>query len=245
MGFLNNLFGKKEFETNNTLGFLNPTETVGLDDYKISLDKVTVNLTKSTGIQFDNLKSKVKLVIDYSGSMDNLYRNGTVQQVITKLLPLALKFDDDGELECFLFSNGYCEVKSCNAQNYTNYVNNIIYNANFSMGGTEYSPVLNAIHNADTKNIPTFTIFITDGDNYDKSETDAIIRKISIDNGFIMFVGIGNDNFSYLNKLDNLSGRPIDNTGFVKFSDIGKVDETTLYNKLLKEYATWLKGNQR
>lgn len=237
MGILNNLFNKKE-------DIINKEDTLNnskLNEYKVSLNKVSVNLTKSTGIQFDNLKSKVKLAIDYSGSMYNLYTNGTVQRVITKLLPLALKFDDDGELECFLFSNGYKSIKNCNENNYCNYVKQVINSSRFSMGGTEYAPVLNAIHKEDTKSIPTFTIFITDGDNSDKVITNNIIREISTDNGFIMFIGIGNDNFEYLNKLDNLSDRPIDNTGFVKFSDINDVDENTLYTKLLTEYASWLK----
>lgn len=233
MSILKNLFNKNKEETPDTPNTLN--------EYKFSLEKVSVNLTKSTGVSFDGLKSKVKLVLDYSGSMYDLYKDETVQEVITKLLPLALKFDDDGELECYLFSDGYKEIEPCTESNYADYVDNIAVKSGFSMDGTEYAPVLRAIHIRDTKNIPTFTIFITDGDNSDKPYTDVIIRDISTDNGFIMFVGIGNSRFDYLERLDNLSGRPVDNTGFVKFSDISSVSETELYTKLLTEYSSWLK----
>lgn len=233
MSILKNLFNKNKEETPDTPNTLN--------EYKFSLEKVSVNLTKSTGVSFDGLKSKVKLVLDYSGSMCGLYNDGTVQEVITKLLPLALKFDDDGELECYLFSDGYKEIEPCTESNYTDYVDKIALRSNYSMGGTEYAPVLTAIHSKDTKDIPTFTVFITDGDNSDKPYTDEIIRDISTDNGFIMFVGIGNSRFDYLERLDNLSGRPVDNTGFVKFSDISSVSETELYTKLLTEYSSWLK----
>lgn len=243
MGFLQNIFKKNE-EAKNTLGFMQsdiPAASIELDNYKVNLNKVTINLSKSTGVSFDNLKSKVKLVLDYSGSMRSLYNNGTVQRVITKLLPLAIKFDDDGELDCYLFSNGHKAIESCTEQNYVNYISSVVETSGFRMGGTEYASVLKTIHKEDTNKIPTFTIFITDGDNSDKSETDAIIRKISNDNGFVMFVGIGNDDFTYLSKLDNLAGRSVDNTGFIRFSDIDKVNETELYNKLLTEYASWLK----
>ena len=56
-----------------------------------------------------------------------------------------------------------------------------------------------------------------------------------------MFVGIGGAEFWYLRRLDTLDGRAVDNTGFVEFADIRNVDETTLYEKLLSEYASWLK----
>lgn len=241
MSIFKNLFNKSKGDDPYVSGSIEPHAASALDDYKVSLDKVTVNLTKSTGVSFDGLKSKVKLVLDYSASMYGLYNDGTVQEVITKLLPLALKFDDDGELECYLFSDGYKEIEPCTESNYTDYVDSIATESGFSMGGTEYAPVLRAIHSKDTKNIPTFTIFITDGDNSDKSASDDIVRKMSYDNGFVMFVGIGNSKFNYLEKLDNLSGRPVDNTGFVKFSDIDSVSESELYTKLLTEYASWLR----
>lgn len=235
MGIFQNIFSKP---TTSAPEVIHSEE---LEQYKINLNKTTINLTKSTGVQFDNLKSKVKLVLDYSGSMSDLYSIGTVQKVINKILPLALKFDDDGELDCYLFSNGCKTIQSCTEINYRNYVTNIVQKAGFRMGGTEYAPVLKKIHESDTKNIPTFTIFITDGDNSDKPETDNIVRAMSTDNGFVMFIGIGNDDFKYLSKLDNLSGRPIDNTGFTVFSNIRTVDENTLYTMLLTEYAAWLK----
>lgn len=215
-------------------------KTVDLDKYITTLDKVTIDLTKKTNIDFANLKSRVKLALDYSGSMNTMYNNGTVQNVINKLFPLALKFDDDGEMECYLYSNGYKEIKPCTMNNYDTYVSNVIKKSSFSMCGTEYAPVLKQIHKKVKNDIPDFVIFITDGDNFDKPETDSIIREMSTDNCFVMFVGIGNASFSYLEKLDNLTGRPIDNTGFVKFADIANINEEELYTKFLSEYSNWL-----
>lgn len=241
MSFIANLFKKNE-DTQSTNGFLSDnTPDTKLTEYKISLDKTVVNLQKSTGVSFDDLKSRVNLVLDYSGSMYDRYMNDTVQEVVTKILPLALKFDDNGELDCYLFSNSFKKVKGCTEHNYKNYVKDTIKPNGDDMGGTQYAPVLRDILSHDTTNIPTFTIFITDGDNSDPAMTDDVIRQYSTANGFIMFVGIGNSAFKYLRKLDTLDGRPIDNTGFVEFANIRNVDETTLYEKLLSEYASWLK----
>lgn len=243
MSLIKNLF-KKNKPAQPTNGFLSDdTPDAKLTEYKVSLNKTVVNLTKSTGVSFDKLKSRVNLVLDYSGSMCDLYKDGTVQEVITKVLPLALKFDDNGELDCYLFSDSFRKVRGCTESNYVNYVKKIIKPKGEEMGGTYYAPILSKIHADNSDKIPTFTIFITDGDNSDPAMTDDVIRQSSTDNGFIMFVGIGNAEFRYLRKLDTLDGRPVDNTGFVRFDDISRVDETTLYEKLLSEYASWLKNN--
>lgn len=243
MSLIKNLFKKNE-PAQPTNGFLSDnTPDAKLTEYKVSLNKTVVNLTKSTGVSFDKLKSRVNLVLDYSSSMCGLYIDGTVQEVITKILPLALKFDDNGELDCYLFSNNFRKVRGCTELNYANYIKKVIKPKCEEMGGTYYAPVLNKIHKNDSSKIPTFTIFLTDGDNSDPAMTDDIIRQSSTDNGFIMFVGIGNAEFRYLRRLDTLDGRPVDNTGFVRFDDISRVDETKLYEKLLSEYASWLKNN--
>ena len=54
-------------------------------------------------------------------------------------------------------------------------------------------------------------------------------------------LGIGNESFSYLRKLDNLSGRQSDNTGFTAVKDMNRMSDTELYNELLRQYVDWLK----
>ena len=91
--------------------------------------------------------------------------------------------------------------------------------------------------------MPTYLIFITDGDNFDKSKTDKIIKLMSKFPIFIQFVGIGNEDFKYLQKLDNLSGRKVDNANFAKINDLynsERISDKTLYERLLAEYPQWL-----
>lgn len=247
MSIFSNLFNSKS--QTKDLGAVSAPETphvISLEKSTVNLEKSIINLSKTAGYDFSALKSRVKLVLDYSGSMRHMYSSGKVQDVITRLLPLALKFDDDGDLDCYLFSNGYKKVIPCTKDNYKNYVDKELQETScFYMRGTEYAPVLNAIHKEVTAAIPDFVIFITDGDNSDKPETNDIIRKMSKDNCFVIFVGIGNENFEYLSKLDNLSGRPVDNTGFVKCADLERVSDEELYDCLLSEYASWLKGRKK
>lgn len=228
----------------------------------VNLSKCIVNLSKKADVDIGATKAQVVAVIDYSGSMDSLYRNGTVQGVINKLLPFGLTFDDNGEVEVFKFSNDYEQLKSLNINNYDDYV---IRNMKGHMGGTEYAPVLEEIKTqyidgsskkgllvlfkhknktltgADASVNPVFVIFITDGDNCDKSRTDNIIRELSHTNCFIQFIGVGNAAMDYLEKLDDLTGRDCDNTGFTRFADIASVSDSQLYEAILGDYAKWLK----
>lgn len=108
-------------------------------------------------------------------------------------------------------------------------------------GKKEDSSEKHTMTGADAAVNPVFVIFITDGDNYDKPQTDEIIRELSKEYCFIQFIGVGTDYMGYLEKLDDLSGRECDNTGFNRFTDIKNVSDTDLYEKVLEQFADWLK----
>lgn len=200
---------------------------------KINLNKEVVNKICLTKKPLVNLKAKVKLVLDYSGSMDDLYRNGSVQRVIEKVVPLALQFDDDGELEVYLFENGYRQIENCNIKNVFNYVKKSVRG---SMGGTSYAPVMKAITSDCKGDLPEYVIFITDGDNSDHDEATSVIKTASQKPIFWQFIGIGNSRFAYLESLDDMGGRYVDNADFFP---VKTMDDIT-YDKLLTEFPSWL-----
>lgn len=240
-------------------------DKVNLEKHVVSLSKCVVDLKKKNGFDLGNVRAKVVVALDYSGSMSSLYNNGTVQRTITRLVPLGLTFDDNGSIDMFLFQSDYRKTADLNLSNYENYVRNVINNAGYSMGGTNYAPVLKAIIEggsyyeggflgigAQRRSIeaivdngdPTFILFITDGENADRDESDRIIRKSSEMNVFIQFIGIGSSSFKYLKKLDDMPGRKQDNTGFSKMADLDRADDNALYTNVLEQFSAWLKGLQ-
>lgn len=112
---------------------------------KIDLRKKSViDLKKQSGIG-GRAKAQVVLVLDYSGSMGGLYRNGTVQDVVERILPFGLAFDDDGSVDTYIFDTHYNKITpSVTVQNLKGFVDNNI-TSKYSFGGTTYSPVLKAI----------------------------------------------------------------------------------------------------
>lgn len=224
------------------------TENV-LNTHKVNLDKSIVSLQKKSGIDLGAHKARVVVAMDYSGSMCSRFTDlgaadtNEVQRTLTKLFPFALKFDDNGVLDVWLFSDAKKRLTGMTTANYVSYVNTVAKRARMDMGGTKYAPAIKDIMNAlvDDSSTPVYVLFVTDGDNFDKSETDQAIRASADHNIFIQFIGIGENRFDYLQKLDNLSGRSCDNTGFCEFRSIADAADSEIYDALVAEYSQWLK----
>ena len=247
MGLFSKLFGGNKTEVKEKVQSTPVNTTASVIDMSKSaenLNNVLINMSKGSKIDMTKHVARVALAMDYSGSMDRLYYNGSVQNVIIRLLPIALKFDDNGELESWLFSNQEERLPAVNVNNYENYVQKVMMKARMSMGGTNYAPVLKDMvkyyKDIEPSSVPAFIIFITDGENFDKAETNKIIKELSNYNIFVQFIGIGNESFTYLKSLDNMEGRVHDNTGFTTVKDMNKMTDGELYTELLRQYKDWL-----
>ena len=207
-----------------------------------------------------NLKAQVVLVLDYSGSMDLLYKNGFVQRLIERLVPLAMQFDDNGEMELYMFENDIQKHKNnVTVKNVDNIIKREI-TGNYKFGGTEYAPAINKMVEdyctvKETKRSffsfgkketpvlskdPVYVIFITDGDNSDHKASEDAIKKASKNSIFFQFVGIGNASFKFLKSLDEMSDRYIDNANFFQANDLEKMTDDELYNAMLNEFPSWI-----
>ena len=66
------------------------------------LNNIILRLKEEKNIDLSRHCARVFVIMDRSGSMENLYLNGSVQMALTRLLPLALKFGNNRELEVYL-----------------------------------------------------------------------------------------------------------------------------------------------
>lgn len=210
------------------------TSTIDLKK-KINLAKEEVHSICLTKTPLNGLKVKVGLCIDYSGSMKSQYNSGKVQALLEKILPMAMEFDDDGSMEVWLFEDGYHRLPDVTLNNIAGYIAR--ETKKYSMGGTNYAPVMqNVIKTYKNTKTPAYVLFVTDGDNSDKRQTTEVITKAAKLPIFWQFVGLGNDTMSYLEKLDDMEGRFVDNADFFKVNAV----ENISYKNLLDEFPGWL-----
>ena len=218
----------------------------------IDLRKRVIDLSKVARVEIQknglaDRRAQVVLVLDISKSMNRLYKSGVVQSVIERVLALALNFDDDGEVDVMLFGTHAYRLPAVSLDDLDGYVDRVILPSYKIVEATRYSVALQTIHEKYQGNQgdPVFVIFVTDGNNSDKKETTELVRTLSHESIFFQFVGIGQESFPYLSKLDELSDRFIDNAGFMHVDDIASVDDTSLYRDLLNEFPEWLAEAER
>lgn len=193
-------------------------------------------------------RARVVLVIDKTGSMEKMYRGGTVHRVVERMIPVATQLDDDGSLEAYLYALTYAKLPDITvaggeqwAQTYLHLKGThqgIDYNA---IGGrNDELPIMRAI--IDTLTEPTLVLFFTDGGFAKKREIATLMREAAHLPAFWQFIGLGKANFGVLRTLDELDGRIVDNAGFFALDDIDQVDDAELYRLLLSEFPDWLRA---
>jgi hypothetical protein len=210
----------------------------------------TISLMKKTaGVilekkKLTNVVARVGLILDISGSMRSLYKNGTVQKVVERILAVASQFDDDGTLDVWVYDNEFSRLKSVSERDFVNYVEDYILSNDLihKFGRNDEPPVMEDVINKyiveQPAKEPTFIVFINDGG------CKRTIKKPIVSSSnkpiFWQFVGIGDSNFEVLEKLDTMEGRFIDNANFFHIKDIEKISDEELYNNLLNEFPEWL-----
>ncbi|WEK55064.1 MAG: VWA domain-containing protein [Candidatus Cohnella colombiensis] len=214
--------------------------------------------------------ARVGIVLDISGSMDGLYRRGIVQNVAERCLALAMNFDDNGAADVFAFGIRDYEIGEIDQSNFYQFIEREILKKYKLEAGTQYAGVVKRIADKYYPNAitttkksgflgfggktevvvdgsryrndpPCYIFYLTDGDNQDKDEMRAVMREVSKLGIFFQFVGVGRDSFKFLNELDNLEGRYIDNANFFKVDNLDNISDDQLYDMILAEFPEWLK----
>jgi hypothetical protein len=212
-------------------------------------------------------KCRVGLCLDISGSMQHLYNKGVVQDTVDRLLAIAMKFDDNGEMDMWTFTNSSDRLKTATSSSYGSYVEKeILQNNKISKwGGTSYSPCFQDVvdfYYGDSKvekptsfmgklfggkkieptsngsDAPAVCFFITDGCCNDEDRAARVLRDAAKNKVYWHMVGIGNPSeFSFLKKKAD----ELDNVGFINMSTLDMTDDE-LYNQMItEEFITFVK----
>lgn len=219
---------------------------------KIVLEKAPhlIDLTKKAIVTMDkhnltDVTARVLLVLDESGSMSGQYSNGTVQRLLDKVLPVALLFDDDKTLEVWAFASRFKALEDVTLDNISGYINRANGGwINWDIGGTNNEPaVMQAIWDKHkSAPLPVYILFVSDGGVSKNRQIKSIITQAAHGPLFWQFVGIGRSNYGALEKLDEMSGRVVDNANFFALDDLDSISDEALYDRLMGEFPSWLRA---
>lgn len=234
-------------------------DTTSENTSKVSLEKIVsekapklINLAKKATVSLEkhklqNVVAKVALVLDATGSMSGQYNKGHVQEVVNRLLPIGISLDDDQSVDCWAFGMKPQHLGTIDLNNYEEYIKDTKGGWRSWDCGTRRNNEPAAIdavidfYKKDGLDTPVYVLFISDGGvNDTRGITKSIVEaaKLPI---FWQFVGIGGTDYGILRKLDDMSGRVIDNCNFFEMDNIYSLSEEQLYENMLEEFPSWLK----
>ena len=225
---------------------------------KISLEKAEktgnasiIDLTKKSLVQLEkknllDVQARVALVLDASGSMNHQYHNGDVQKVVDRLMPLAINFDNDGSFECWAFAQYTTQLDDVTLSNVNQFIETTKCGwRNWQVGAriNEEIPAIEAVINYYQQfndGVPVYVLFISDGGVGSGRQMQKVLTQAAMLPIFWQFVGIGGRNYGVLEKLDDMTGRIIDNCNFFELERITGISDERLYELLLEEFPSWL-----
>jgi stress response protein SCP2 len=228
-------------------------------------DPGLVNLVKKVGVALEKVgleqhQAKVALCLDISGSMHSLYSRGSINTLVRRMLALGFRFDDDGEIDVFLFGKGAYHAGTVNADNHQGFVADMLRRHPLE-SGTAYGKVIALVREyyrsqPDFGQIPVYVMFATDGDTTDRAQTEQQIIDASREGIFWQFMAIGTPpaekkgffskllsaDFAFLDHLDKMLNRFVDNANFFLVRDPAEPADEALVELMMAEYPAWLRA---
>lgn len=213
------------------------------------------------------VRAGVVLDLDVSGSMQGLYNAGVVQQVVERILPLALACDENGVIDVWGFSSQAAKACDVSRENYVGYVEAEMLEEDGELepvlwGGTNYAPVIRAnlehfemlkrtkggffrrsteeVLEESSLGLPIIVYFVTDGENGDHDEAWQLFDQLhEVESQiYFMLVGVGNERYKFLKQAADT----FPNVGFLSVPNLTSfVNDDAIYESLLpKELCAWL-----
>lgn len=228
----------------------------------LAQDPQLLTLVKTAGVSLEKRglgehTARVALVLDISASMRRLYDKGAVQRLAERVLSLGLRFDDDGEVDVFLFGGkAHHMAEGLRQKGYREFIDHALQQYPLEYG-TQYGAAMSLVrqhyfgsaddrHQPLRERVPVYAMFVTDGAPGDRAGAERQITAASYEPVFWQFMGIGKTtSFAFLEKLDDLQGRYTDNADFFavtpdELMGSNPIPDDALFERMMTEYPDWL-----
>lgn len=202
-------------------------------------------------------------VVDRSGSMGREYSNGTVQEIVNRMLAFSVIVDDDGSVPTFFFDHSV-RREEISLDDFHNYLSRNRISAGGTTGLTEaLEAVAEETGNDDIiprgggffrrgssgnpqprkAATPAYVIIVTDGAPDDPSGAEEMVRRLSFRGVFIKILFVGGDQrgWNYVERLDkNLPGRLVDNVNTQNMGNVNGMSDEQFFQAMFAEVNDWI-----
>jgi hypothetical protein len=88
--------------------------------------------------------------------------------------------------------------------------------------------------------IPVYALFLTDGAPDSRNAAIQALTEVSTAPIFWKFLSIGRQPMPFLEQLDTLTQRFVDNANYEPIGDVDAISDAVLFEKRLTEFPDWL-----
>lgn len=240
----------------------------------VDLTKKTQQVLLDKKLNPEQYKANVVGTFDNSGSTEmgrnHLYSEGKMQEVADIAFAAGLVFDDDGQVPMSVFNSNVRDLGEMSLQNCKGFLSSVragggtdyVAALRWIIGAAGFGGVDLGVHsgkkrglfgkgNSDALTVkatapyPTYALFVTDGEpGNPHEEIESLLTAMSQLPIFVQFVGVGEATFSFLQRLDDLDGRLIDNADFFDAKDANH-DQTRMLELMLNEFPGYYANAKR
>ncbi|MEM6299990.1 MAG: VWA domain-containing protein, partial [Bacteroidota bacterium] len=149
-------------------------------------------------------RAQVALCLDVSATMHPLYASGKMQAFAEKILALGVFFDENDEIDVFLFGDETHYVGEMNLENFKDFIPTAKQKF-ISVGATEYDKVFRKVRKfyfpdaADgprteplkSDGLPVYVMFVSDGTTLEEEATEKQLAYSTYEPIFWQFMALG------------------------------------------------------
>lgn len=206
-----------------------------------------------------NIRAQIAVNLDVSGSTQNMYYAGQFQEAFQQIMPVAILFDDNGEIDTFTFSNDCQHLDVCATEdNFASYIKDEILEdpSVDKWHGTTYAGVIKqnlsyfgfyteekssifsifrdkktVLQEKSSSGLPVIVYIFTDGENTDKVATEQLLAECERVkcNIYFHFIGIGQEGFGFIKDMAD----QFPNVGFASIKDFNSAGNEDFIDILL------------
>jgi hypothetical protein len=162
-------------------------------------------------------------------------------------LPLAIHFDDDGSIDCWAFAAKPQKLSAITLANYSNFIQTDNHGwRSWDVGSRSndepkvMEQVISYYLDSGDRS-PVYILFISDGGVNENGKITRLMSDAAKLPLYWQFIGLGGRDYGILEKLNDMTGRVVDNCGFFALDDLHQVSEEQLYDQLMEEFPDWIK----
>lgn len=208
------------------------------------LNEAMQNLKKVLpGLDLVQCRARVILVMEASKNTAKFFSDGSMQNLITKVLPLALQFNHNAQLEYWLYGGRPKKMFPIGERNYASAIPNDWGSLMWSLGEnkSETTAMTEVLSSCQPFAFPTYILFITSGNVPLNSQIEQMTVYSSQFPVFWQFLGMGGSQYGIFENINRLSSASVCNAKFASISGFSQHSTPELYKFLLSDFAKWRK----